>query len=68
MLNENEKTGKKIKHMYNETIQPPDTNAQYLGWGLSLSWTETEFSETPNQAYFYANFWICSRTFSCWGF
>ena len=23
----------------------------------------TEFSETPNQAYFYANFWFCTRTF-----
>ena len=23
-----------------------------------------EFSETPNQAYFYANFWFCTRTFS----
>ena len=22
-----------------------------------------EFSETPNQAYFYANFWFCTRTF-----
>ena len=23
----------------------------------------SEFSETPNQAYFYANFWFCTRTF-----
>ena len=23
----------------------------------------TEFSETPNQAYFYANFCFCTRTF-----
>ena len=31
------KIGKKlIKHMKNETIQPPETNAQYLGWGPSL--------------------------------
>ena len=22
--------------MYNETTQPPETNAQYLGWGPSL--------------------------------
>ena len=22
--------------MYNETIQPPEANAQYLGWGPSL--------------------------------
>ena len=22
--------------MYNETIQPPETNAKYLGWGPSL--------------------------------
>ena len=34
MHNENEKMGEKqIKHMYNKTIQPPETNAQYLGWG-----------------------------------
>ena len=25
--------------------------------------TDSEFSETPNQAYFYANFWFCTRTF-----
>ena len=25
--------------------------------------SESEFSETPNQAYFYANFWFCMRTF-----
>ena len=24
---------------------------------------EAEFSETPNQAYFYAYFWFCTRTF-----
>ena len=23
----------------------------------------SEFSETPNQAYFYANFWFCTRTY-----
>ena len=28
----------------------------------------TEFWETPNQGFFYANFWFCTRTFSCWGF
>ena len=26
----------------------------------------SEFSETPNQAYFYANFWFCTRTFPAW--
>ena len=33
--NENEKNGGKkiINHMYNETIQPLETNAQYFGWG-----------------------------------
>ena len=37
MHNENEKLGKKqIKYMKKETIQPPETNAQYLGWGPSL--------------------------------
>ena len=25
--------------------------------------TVPEFSETPNQAYFYANFWFCTHTF-----
>ena len=30
--------------------------------------TGSEFSETPNQAYFYANFWFCTCTFSFWGF
>ena len=31
---------------------------------MSQKWMEeTEFSETPNQAYFYANFWFCTRTF-----
>ena len=32
MLSENEKLEKYIKHMYNKTIQPPEANAQYLGW------------------------------------
>ena len=36
MHNENEKLEKNIKHMNNETIQPPETNAQYLGFGPSL--------------------------------
>ena len=36
MYNENKKWGKQIKHMYNEIIQPSETNAQYLGWGPSL--------------------------------
>ena len=26
-------------------------------------WVKSEFSETPNQAYFYAKFWFCTRTF-----
>ena len=26
--------------MYNETIQPPETNAQYFGWGPSLQGAE----------------------------
>ena len=25
--------------------------------------SSAEFSETPNQAYFYANFWFCTHTF-----
>ena len=29
----------------------------------SLCSRPSEFSETPNQAYFYANFWFCTRTF-----
>ena len=29
---------------------------------------KTEFLEMSNQAYFYANFWFCTRTFPCWGF
>ena len=37
MLNENEKMEKQIKHMYNETIQPPETNAQYLGFGAEFA-------------------------------
>ena len=30
---------------------------------INICWTPTEFSETPNQAYFYANFWFCTHTF-----
>ena len=31
----------------------------------STLWT-SEFSETPNQAYFYANFWFCTHTIPAW--
>ena len=27
---------------------------------------KSEFLETPNQAYFYANFWFCTHTFPAW--
>ena len=34
MLKENEKSGeKRIKHVYNETIQPPEINAQEFSKG-----------------------------------
>ena len=33
------------------------------GINITLTNTNSEFSETPNQAYFYANFWFCTRTF-----
>ena len=28
-----------------------------------MFFTVSEFSETPNQAYFFANFWFCTHTF-----
>ena len=30
---------------------------------IVLNCGASEFSETPNQAYFYADFWFCTHTF-----
>ena len=41
-----------MRYATDKTILKPKSRSQW-----------PEFSETPNQAYFYANFWFCTRTF-----
>ena len=68
MHNENEKNGeKKIKYyMYNETIQPPETNTQYLGWRPSLLGGRARQGPRCPEIYHRYKFWVFRMWFGAY--